>query len=182
MELKEIMSVAGQPGLFKFLSQGRSGLILEALTDKKRIVVPPTAKVSTMSDIAVFTTEEDLPLRRVFNMIKQKHNAQPSVNPKEMSDLELKNYFAEILPTYDRERVYLSDIKKIVIWYNILQQNGMLDFEDKEGLEEDKVKSTEDKSKKVKTVERTAKARNIRSGSTKAAGSAGKINAPRKAQ
>ncbi|MGL5959814.1 MAG: DUF5606 family protein, partial [Bacteroidales bacterium] len=128
MDLKEIMSVSGQSGLFKFLSQGRSGLIIESLIDKKRISVPPTSKVSTMADIAVFTDEEDLPLHRVFDAIKQKHNSEPAVNPKELSNEELKKYFEEILPTYDRERVYMSDIKKIVQWYNILQENGMLDF------------------------------------------------------
>lgn len=181
MDLKEIMAVAGQPGLYRFISQGRSGIIVEALADKKRTNIPTSAKVSSMSDIAVFTDGEDVPLHRVLQAMKEKHNAGLAIDPKQVKDEELKKYFAEVLPTYDRERVYLSDIRKMVAWYNILQQHGILDFEVKEeegeGAAAEKVgAAAAPKAPKVaaKPVQQHA--------SSKAAGSAGKINAPRKAQ
>ena len=181
MDLKEIMAVAGYPGLYKFISQGRSGIIVESLTDKKCTNVPASAKVSSMGDIAVFTGGEDLPLHSVLQLIKDKHSAGASINPKQAKDEELKKYFAEVVPDYDRERVYLSDIKKIISWYNVLQQNGILDFEVKEEAESpvaaDKVAASAAAPKAPK-----AAAKPVQHTSSKAAGTAGKINAPRKAQ
>jgi len=193
MDLKEIMAVAGYPGLYKFISQGRSGIIVESLADQKRTNVPPSAKVSSMSDVAVFTNGKDVPLHRVLQAIKDKENAQQAINPKQVKEEELKKYFAEILPDYDRERVYLSDIKKIVSWYNILQQNGILDFDVKEEEEAagEQVAADADAAAKkaVATAPKSAApkapkvaVKPVQHASSKAAGSAGKINAPRKAQ
>jgi hypothetical protein len=196
MDLKEIMAVAGHPGLYKFISQGRSGIIVESLTDKRRTNVPTSAKVSSMEDVAVFTSGEDVPLHRVLQAIKDKQNAEQAINPKQVKDEELKKYFAEILPDYDRERVYLSDIKKIITWYNILQQNDILDFdvkEEEESVDENAaaadVEQPEAASKKVVAKKpaatkspKVAVAKPVQHASSKAAGSAGKINAPRKAQ
>jgi hypothetical protein len=184
MELKEIMSISGYPGLFQFVSQGRSGLIVESLVDKKRTNIPPTAKVSTMNDISVFTDGEDVPLRVVLQTIKEKSNGGPSIDPKSVKEEEVKEYFAEILPTYDKNRVYFSDIKKIILWYNLLQKNDMLDFEVEEEAEKKEGEGGEAEAKKspVKPVATKPAARPVQHISSKAAGSAGKINAPRKAQ
>ncbi len=195
MDLKEIMAVSGYPGLYKFVSQGRNGIIVESLVDKKRTNVPASAKVSSMGDIAVFTNEEDVPLHRVLQAIKDKHNAGAAISPKQTKDEDLKKYFAEILPDYDRDRVYMSDIKKIISWYNILQQNDILDFDVKEeeevaaesadalAAEADEVtkKATAKKAAAPKTP-KAAAAKPVKQATSKAAGSAGKVNAPRKAQ
>lgn len=195
MDLQEIMAVAGYPGLYKFVSQGRSGIIVESLVDQKRTNIPATAKVSSMGDIAVFTDGEDVPLHRLLQAMKDKHKAQQAVNPKQLKDEELKKYFAEILPSYDRERVYMSDIKKIIAWYNILQQNNILDFDvkvEEEVVAEEKVAEVADeaaapkkaaakKAAAPKAPKATAKPVQ-KQASSKAAGSAGKVNAPRKAQ
>lgn len=183
MDLKEIMSVSGYPGLFKLVSQGRSGLIVESLVDKKRTSIPPTAKISAMSDIAVFTDGDDVPLYAVLQTIKEKSNGGPSVDPKNLKEEDIKTYFKEILPTYDKGRVYFSDIKKIISWYNLLQKNDMLDFEVKE--EEEKKEDEaggEVKSSLAKSVTPKPLAKPVQHVSSKAAGSAGKVNAPRKAQ
>jgi hypothetical protein len=184
MDLKEIMSVSGYPGLFQLISQGRSGLIVESLVDKKRTNIPPTAKVSAMSDIAVFTDGDDVPLYVVLQTIKEKNNGGPSVDPKSISEEELKKYFEEILPTYDKSRVYFSDIKKIIAWYNLLQKNDMLDFEvqkEEEEKKEDEAGS-EVKGAPVKSAAPKPFVKPVQHVSSKAAGSAGKVNAPRKAQ
>jgi len=182
MDLKEIMAVAGHPGLYKFVSQGRSGIIVESLVDGKRTNVPASAKVSSMGDIAVFTGGEDVPLYRVLQTIKDKQNAEQAINPRQAKDEELKKYFAEILPDYDRERVYLSDIKKMISWYNILQQNGMLDFEVKEEGETPVADKAAAAASAVAPKAPKPAAKSVQHASSKAAGSAGKINAPRKAQ
>ncbi len=195
MDLKEIMAVSGYPGLYKFVSQGRSGIIVESLVDKKRTNVPASAKVSSMGDIAVFTNAEDVPLHRVLQAIKDKHSAGASINPKQTSDEDLKKYFAEILPDYDRDRVYMSDIKKIISWYNILQQNDILDFDVKEeeeapaesaapAAEAEQAEAPKKAAAKKAAAPKAPKAaaKPVQHASSKAAGSAGKINAPRKAQ
>jgi hypothetical protein len=184
MDLKEIMSISGYPGLFQLVSQGRSGLIVESLIDKKRTNIPPTAKISAMSDIAVFTDGEDVPLRVVLQTIKEKSDGAAAIDPKSVKEEEVREYFAEILPTYDKSRVYFSDIKKIILWYNLLQKNNMLDFEvQAEDVEkkEDEV-GVEAKKAPVKPVTAKPIAKPVQHISSKAAGSAGKINAPRKAQ
>jgi hypothetical protein len=182
MDLKEIMSVSGYSGLFQLVSQGRSGLIVESLVDKKRTNIPHTAKISAMSDIAVFTDSDDVPLHVVLQTIKEKSNGGPSLDPKSAKEEELKVYFEEILPTYDKNRVYFSDIKKIISWYNLLQKNDMLDFEVKEEEKKEDEAVGEVKSAPAKSVAPKPLAKPVQHVSSKAAGSAGKVNAPRKAQ
>lgn len=125
--LKEIIAVSGYSGLFKFVSQGRNGIIVESLTDGKRTSIPVTAKVSALADIAVYTDTTELPLREVLKLIEKKENGGPSINPKTDSKA-IRSYFAEVVPDFDRERVYTSDIKKVITWYNILQQQNLLEL------------------------------------------------------
>jgi len=128
MALKDILVISGQGGLFRYISQGRNNVIVENLSDNKRTTIPATIKISMLDDIAVFTENEDVPLREIFRKIQEKENGSAAI-PHKSPDAELKKYFAEVLPEYDRDRVYLSDIRKIVQWYNLLLELGITDFE-----------------------------------------------------
>ncbi len=129
MSLEKLLTIAGKPGLFKLVTQTRNGFIAESLLDKKKISVSMQHNVSILSEIAIYTLTEEVPLVRVFSKIKEKEEGkQTSVNHKASKD-ELEEYFFEVLPDYDEDRVYASDIKKIIRWYNILQEHDLMDFE-----------------------------------------------------
>lgn len=135
MTLDKILSIGGKPGLYKLLTQTRSGFVGESLLDGKRISVGIRHNVSVLSEIAIYTLEEEIPLREVFQKIKEKEKgAKTSVHHKD-DKLKLEEYFFDVLPNYDEDRVYPSDIKKIVQWYNILHENGIVDFGDDDGEE-----------------------------------------------
>ena len=123
--LKGILAISGQTGLFKLVSNSKSGFIVESLIDKKRMPAHATSKISALEDIAIFTEEGDVQLHEVIKNIKEKENGGQSISHKSSGN-ELKAYMREILPTYDEDRVYVSDMKKIFQWYNILQENDML--------------------------------------------------------
>jgi hypothetical protein len=127
MELKEILAVSGYPGLYKYVAQSTRGVIVEALTDGKRMNVPSNARVSTMTDISVFTEGEDRPLADVFTAFYNHTGGKPTVGHKEDSR-KIEAAFAEVVPDYDPGRVHLSDMKKIVQWYNALIAAGMTEF------------------------------------------------------
>ncbi len=132
MGLEKILSVAGKPGLYKLITQTRSGFVAESLLDGKRISVGLRSNVSVLSEIAIYTLEEELPLREVFLKIQEKEKGgKTSVGHKE-DKIKLEEYFFEVLPNYDEDRVYASDIKKIIQWYNALVDNELVDFSDKE--------------------------------------------------
>ncbi|HYQ58954.1 MAG TPA: DUF5606 domain-containing protein [Draconibacterium sp.] len=133
--LKGILAVSGQSGLFKMVAESKNSIIVESLDTKKRIPVYSTAKVSALEDIAIYTYEEDVPLKDVFKAISDTEDGGPAISHKSSGN-ELKEYFAKVLPEYDQDRVYVSDIKKVLQWYNVLQEKDMLDFTEKE--EEDK--------------------------------------------
>jgi hypothetical protein len=126
--LKTIVAISGKPGLYKVISQGKNMLVVESLTDKKRIPAHASEKVVSLGDISMFTEGEDKPLGEILDAMKAKENGgKASVDPK--SDNEsLRTYFAAIVPDFDRERVYPTDIKKLVIWYNLLMETGNSDF------------------------------------------------------
>ncbi|MFW5657997.1 MAG: DUF5606 domain-containing protein [Bacteroidota bacterium] len=126
MELKDILAISGHPGLFKFISQGRNGIIVEGIETKKRMNAYATAKISSMEDIAVFTETGEEPLVEIFKRIKGKESGREAIDPKSNKEA-LKTYMESVLPEYDKDRVYPSDIKKIITWYNILQRNNILD-------------------------------------------------------
>ena len=128
MALDKILSIGGKPGLYKLLTQTRSGFVGESLLDGKRITVGMRSNVSVLSEIAIYTLEEEVPLREVFQKIKEKENGNKTGISHKAEKIELEEYFFEILPNYDEDRVYASDIKKIVQWYNILVDNKITDF------------------------------------------------------
>lgn len=138
--LKTILSISGKPGLYKLISQGRNMLIVESLTDKKRFPAYGNEKIISLGDIAMYTDTDDVPLKDVFNAIKEKENgAAVAIDVKKASADELRAYLAEVLPTFDRDRVYPADIKKLIIWYNLLVSCGLTDFDnaDEEVTEEE---------------------------------------------
>ncbi len=124
MDELRIISVSGKPGLYKLLSSTKAGVIVESLTDKKRIMAPFTS-ISALDEIAIYTYEEEVPLWKVFDKIAEKENFQPTISHKSSKD-ELLKFFREVLPDFDEEQVYPSHIKKIVQWYNILSETGIL--------------------------------------------------------
>jgi hypothetical protein len=152
MDLKEIMSVSGQSGLFRFISQGRNGIIVEAFSDKKRSFINASSKVSSLEDIAIFTSEEEVPLKQVLKTIFDLEKGGPAPDPKSSPE-ELKAFMEKILPTYDHERVYISDIKKLVTWYNTLLSLGMLSFEEEPAAE----KATEGTATEEPAAEKPSK-------------------------
>lgn len=131
MILKDIISISGQQGLFKFIAQGKNSMIVEHLETGKRMSAFSSAKVSSLEEISVFTENEDMPLGKVFDKIFEKENGGPAIDPKS-DPAKLKKYFEETIPDYSREKVYISDIKKICLWYNILQNKNMLVKEEPE--------------------------------------------------
>jgi len=144
--LKGILSISGQSGLFKLVAESKNNIIVESLETKKRIPVHSTTKVSALEDIAIYTDESDVPLKDIFKAISDKENGGPAISHK-VSGNELKNYFGEVVPDYDKDRVYVSDIKKVLQWYNVLQEKEMLDFtetEEETDAEEKETSSSEE--------------------------------------
>ena len=137
MSLDKILSIGGKPGLYKLLTQTRTGFVAESLLDKRKISVGMHSNVSLLSEIAIYTLEKELPLREVFTKIKEKENGgKTSVGHKE-NKLKLEEYFFELIPDYDEDRVYASDIKKVIQWYNLLHDNGITEFEFSEDTSEE---------------------------------------------
>lgn len=124
MEFNKIIAVTGKPGLFKVVSQSKTAIIVESLIDKKRVAINATQNVSLLENIAIYTYEEDLPLLEVFKNIYTKTEGKSALSHKESGN-KLKSFFSEVLPNYDDERVYTSNIKKVIQWYNILIEVGM---------------------------------------------------------
>lgn len=125
--LKTILSISGKPGLYKLVSQGKNMLIVESLADKKRFPAYGNEKITSLGDIAMYTDTEDVPLKEVLLSMKKKENGAAVVmDLKKATADDLRAYLA----TFDRDRVYPSDIKKLIVWYNLLVASGMTDFEE----------------------------------------------------
>jgi len=140
--LKGILAISGHSGLFKMVAESKNNIIVESLETKKRMPVYSTAKVSALEDIAIYTYEAEIPLRDVLKAIAEKEDGGQAISHKSAGD-ELKTYFEEVLPEYDQDRVYVSDIKKVIMWYNTLQENEMLDFTEAEDEAESEEKGEE---------------------------------------
>ena len=145
MSLDKILSIGGKPGLFKLITQTRAGFVAESLIDGKKITVGFKNNVSVLSEIAIYTLEEEVPLREVFLKIQEKENGEKTPVTHKDDKLKLEEYFFEILPSFDEDRVYASDIKKVIQWYNMLQEQGITDFsaKEKEEKEEKEITSVE---------------------------------------
>lgn len=163
IDLTGIISISGQPGLYKIVAQSKNGIIVEGLADKKRLNVYASTKVSTLSDISMFTTGDDKPIEEIITNIHKKEKGGPAIDNK-ADDKAIEKYFAEILPEYDKERVYVSNMRKLFTWYNALQATGNL-------KEKEEGKEGEEKTKTIKPEEKVAAAKKSvakESGKTKA--------------
>ncbi|MGM0530351.1 MAG: DUF5606 domain-containing protein [Bacteroidota bacterium] len=135
--LKDILAISGYSGLYKYLKKSRNGIIVENLETQKRMNADPTARINSLEDISIYTENGDMELKEVFKAIHEHEEGGKSLNPKKAKGSELKQYLAEVIPEYDEERVYTSDIKKILTWYNTLQALDMLNFEESDEQEEE---------------------------------------------
>lgn len=127
MDLSKILSISGKPGLFKMVGQAKNGLIVESMTDGKRFPAFAHDKISSLEEISIFTLEDDIELKEVFKRIFEKQGGAKAIDPKSKNQ-QLKDFFEEIVPFYDKDQVYVSHIKKILHWYNLLHEQEMLDF------------------------------------------------------
>lgn len=134
MDLSQILSIAGKPGLFKILNQSRGGVVVTSINDGKKMVVGQTQRVSTLSDISIYTLEGDEPLANIFEkMRKQSGGKEVEVEFKDPD--ALREYFFRIFPEHDEDRVYPSDIKKMIKWFNLLLEKGLIDSAEEEKAE-----------------------------------------------
>jgi len=146
MDLSKILSITGKPGLYQLISKTKNSFIVESLLDKKRIPAFSHDGVSTLDNIAIFTEEEDLAIEKVFQAIFKKENGAKIPDILNNNDL-IKKYFEEVLPSYDKERVYVSNMKKVLTWYNILADNNLIDLEEKVETEPEKPEEKEEEAK-----------------------------------
>jgi hypothetical protein len=130
MNVEKILAIAGKPGLFELKIQTRSGFLAESLLDGKKITVGMRSNVSLLSEISMYTYSEEKPLVEIMRTIAIKENEGPTAVSHKEDNASLISYFKEILPDYDEDRVYASDIKKVLNWYNILQSKGMVSKEE----------------------------------------------------
>lgn len=126
--LQKILSIAGQPGLFKFVAQANAGVVVESLSTGKRNMFGMSARLTSLSDISIYTADQEVPLLKVLESMKEHLGESDAPEPKSKPE-ELKEFFDKVIPNYDRDRFYVSHMKKIVDWYNDLKKNASLDFE-----------------------------------------------------
>lgn len=131
MNLKEIMAIAGKPGLYKMIAQAKNGIIVESIIDKKRLQAFSHDKISTLEEISIYTESGDIPLKEVLVTMFNKLEGKPAPENKGDNN-KIKNFFEGILPEYDKERVYVSHMQKIIGWYNLLLEHNMIDVTDEE--------------------------------------------------
>jgi len=154
MNLTGVIAISGRPGLYKVVAQGKNNVIVEALADKKRFPAYSSDRISALEDISVYTYDEDKPLKEIVEAIFKKENGGLAISHKE-SEANLVAYLLEVLPNYDQERVYVSDIKKIFQWYNLLHKAGLLVVEEEvktEEVVEAEVEVKEDEKPKKKAA------------------------------
>ena len=143
MDISGILSISGYGGLFKLIKQTKTGFVVESLHDKKRMQAFATSKISTLEDIAIYTEDGEEHLKDLFRKIFKREDGKETISHKSSSNA-LKAFLSEVLPDYDKERVYVSDIKKVINWYNILLGKGLIDLEEDEKEEEKKEEGVEE--------------------------------------
>lgn len=134
MDLNEILSIAGKAGLYKVVTQSKNGVIVESLLDGKRATAFAHERISSLEEISIFSETEDVPLKQVFKIISEKQEGKEAISHKS-SGKDLKTFFLDIMPDYDQDRVYVSDIKKVLQWYNLLLKKDMLEFEEEDDVQ-----------------------------------------------
>lgn len=135
--LKEILSISGKPGLYKLINNTTNAIIVESLLDGKRFPAYSNSKIISLEDISIYTENEDMPLKDVLKRMYDKENGAPVFSHKEATE-KIQAYFGEVVPEYDKDRVYVSDMRKIIQWYNLLAEKNMLDFTEEQKEEAEK--------------------------------------------
>lgn len=153
MDLSKILAIAGKPGLYKMLAQTKNGLVVEGIPEGKKFTAFSHERISTLEEISIYTEGEDMPLKEVLKAIYDKVDGKEALSHKSSNE-ELKTFFGEAVPDYDKENVYVSDIKKVINWYNSLYKLNLLDFTDEE-KEEDKAEDSVTEDNKETTEEST---------------------------
>lgn len=173
MDLSGIISVSGKPGLFRVVAQSKNNIIIESLIDNKRIPAHSKDRISALDDISIYTYEDDVPLKDVYISLAKKLDCGVAPSHKESAN-KLTAFLEEVLPDYDKERVYSSDVKKLFQWYNILHKSGLIKLEEEkeEGEEDkkeskDKVEAKEKAPKKETTKKATASKTDSKKSTTK---------------
>ena len=138
MELRTVLSITGKPGLFKLIAHRKNGVVVESLLDGARASIPANANVSSLGDIAIYTYEEEVPLKDVFKAMSNVTEGKEALSHKS-SKSDLEDFFGEVLPKFDQERVYASDIKKVIQWFNIIVKNNLLSILDTEDTPQEAV-------------------------------------------
>jgi hypothetical protein len=156
MDLSKILSIAGKPGLFKMVGEAKNNIVVESLIDGKKMPAFSHDRISTLKEISIFTEDDDVSLREVLKAIYEIQNQQLVPDPKKAKSVEIKSLFEKVLPNYNRETVYASDMIKIFGWYNLLLQKGMLDFTE-EPVEEQKEENTEVEIKEEPALKKKSK-------------------------
>ena len=146
MNLSNVISIAGLPGLYKVIAQAKNGVVVESLVDKKRTTAFASQRISALSDISIYTTGDDMPLKDVFAKVYAAENGGPALDTKSANDAALHEYTAKVLPEYDKDRVHTSDLKKLYTWYNLLQKAGLLETKEEESSDEKKLISEKEKT------------------------------------
>lgn len=156
MGLEKILAISGKPGLYELITQTRTGFVASSLIDGKRLSLNLRSNISLLSEIAIYTLTEEVPLREVFKKIQEKENGKKTAVSHKDENVKLEEYFFDILPDYDEDRVYVSDIKKVIRWYNLLVEKGHDNFEAEaeaeKGKENEKEKSKGKVAKEGKEV------------------------------
>jgi len=183
MNLSGILSVAGHSGLFKLVGQMKNGMLVESMLDGRRMPAYATQRVLYLEEISIYTQEEDMPLAEVFDLLAKKSKNKPTLDSKKSSVDELRAHLKLVLPNYDEERVYSSDIKKLFQWYNILAQNGLVGADKKEKSEEEKESSEKSsETKKTKKEDKVAKEEGKKKGKAKPSKKAETKNSDKKSK
>ena len=156
MNLAGIIAISGKPGLYKVIAQGKNTIIVESIEDKKRVPAYATDRISALDDISIYTYDDDKPLREIFTDIYKKENGGATISHKEDAK-KMHAYLLEILPNFDQDRVYPSDIKKLFQWYNLLHKAGELILEE-EAPKAEKAAAKKEAKPKAEKAEKTEKA------------------------
>lgn len=145
MDLSKILAIAGKPGLYKMMAQTKNGLVVESMTDGKKFTAFSHERISTLEEISIYTDDEDRPLKDILKAIYDMQEGKAAIPHKSSND-DLKAFFEKAVPDYDKENVYVSDIKKVLNWYNTLHEQGLLEFtEEEEEKKENEAEETEKK-------------------------------------
>lgn len=153
MDLSKILAIAGKPGLYKMLAQTKNGLVVEGIPEGKKFTAFSHERISTLEEISIYTEGEDKPLKEILKAIYDKQDGAAAISHKASGE-ELKTFFEEAVPDYDKENVYVSDIKKVINWYNSLHELNLLDFTEEEEKKEEEVEEENKETKESPTPEK----------------------------